>query len=254
MVRSHVLYPTELTAHNIGHRVAQQGLKEKSGKAKLGSVPRTLLGAGLGGISALVQSEPLLWSIPIFAYLLGSFPTGVVFSRIRFGIDVREMGSGNIGATNITRNFGWMAGAFVLVIDFLKAWVPLKLLLHYAPEQTWVICMTGFAVVLGHCFSVFLKFSGGKGVASSLGCLAALMPFTALIAALTYVVGLSVTRISAVGSLMGVLVAIGHASFYEASLAYKTMVWLVSAVVLLRHRTNLSRMVVDLSTPRAAKK
>jgi glycerol-3-phosphate acyltransferase PlsY len=98
-----------------------------------------------------------------FGYLLGSFPTGVVLSRMRFGIDVREMGSGNIGATNITRNFGWLAGAFALLMDFLKAWAPLKLMQDYLPGVEWVICATGVAVVLGHCFSIFLGFRGGRG-------------------------------------------------------------------------------------------
>lgn len=187
------------------------------------------------------------WGIALFGYLLGSFPTGVVLSRMRFGIDVREMGSGNIGATNITRNFGWLAGAFVLLMDFLKAWAPLKLMQDYLPGVEWVICATGVAVVLGHCFSIFLGFRGGKGVASSLGCLASVMPFTALISALTYVLGLSVTRISAIGSLMGLAVAVGHASFYEPVTAYRWMVWLVAAVVVLRHRGNLKRIAADVT-------
>jgi acyl phosphate:glycerol-3-phosphate acyltransferase len=193
-----------------------------------------------------VSGAFILWTLPVLAYFLGSFPTGVVFSKLRFGIDVREMGSGNIGATNITRNFGWVAGAFVLVVDFLKAWVPLEVLQRYFPNEPWLVCATGAAVVLGHCSSVFLGFSGGKGVASSLGCLAAVMPFTALIAGLTYILGLTVTRISAVGSLMGVLVAVGYASLYESVEAYRWMVYFIAAIVAMRHRTNLVRLYRDI--------
>src|SRR5271154_6882488 len=97
--------------------------------------------------------NPYWWTIP--AYILGSFPTGVVLSRRKYGIDVREMGSGNIGATNVTRVFGWYAGVLVFVVDFLKGCLPVWLARHYAIGQPWLAVTVGVAVVLGHCFSLY---------------------------------------------------------------------------------------------------
>ena len=147
----------------------------------------------------------------IAGYLIGSFPTGVVLSRKKYRIDIREMGSGNIGATNITRVFGWSAGIFTLLVDFLKSFLPLYWLHFKYPMESWLLTSVGIALVLGHCFSVFLRFKGGKGVATSLGCLIVVAPQLALIGSITYFLLLVVTKISAVGSLGGIGVALTSA-------------------------------------------
>jgi glycerol-3-phosphate acyltransferase PlsY len=176
----------------------------------------------------------LYYMIPFFAYLAGGFPTGVVLSRSKYGIDVREMGSGNIGATNVTRNFGWWAG----VLTFL----PLLALRHWLPAEPWLVTGTGTALVLGHCFSPYLRLRGGKGVATSLGCLLAVQPMAAVLAAAVYLTCLILTRISAVGSLVGMLLATLFVIERRCPAPVLTMVLAIAGIVFLRHRTNMVRL------------
>jgi len=177
------------------------------------------------------------------AYLVGSFPTGVVLTRRRYGIDVREMGSGNIGATNVTRVFGWWAGVLVFILDFLKGAIPIWALRHWNGEDPWLITWIGVGLVVGHCYSVFLKFRGGKGVATSFGCLAVLSPVVGSIAGAVYLGLLLVTRISALGSLGGLLTVLIYLVLVRPAPPFITLALLISAVVLLRHRTNIRRLI-----------
>lgn len=175
-------------------------------------------------------------------YLLGSFPTGVVLSRIRFGIDVREMGSGNIGATNVTRNFGWSAGAWVFLVDFLKGFLPLWLAASFFPMDVDLLSAMAIALVLGHCFSIFLRFHGGKGVATTLGCLLAVSPIAFVIAGALYVSLLTATRISAIGSLGGIFGAAIYILSMEPQVSKKVLVLCLATIVVIRHRSNLERL------------
>jgi glycerol-3-phosphate acyltransferase PlsY len=180
--------------------------------------------------------------IPFAAYFAGGFPTGVVLSRSKYGIDVREMGSGNIGATNVTRNFGWWAGVLTFLVDFLKGLAPLAALRHWLPEEPWLVTATGTALVLGHCFSPYLGFRGGKGVATSLGCLLAVQPQAAYLGAAIYIACLVVTRISAVGSLAGILLATIFVLERGSSAPVRVLVLAVAGVVVVRHRSNMVRL------------
>lgn len=179
----------------------------------------------------------------LFAYLIGSFPTGVVLSRRKYGIDVREMGSGNIGATNITRTFGWYAGALTLLADGLKGFLPVWYVARYHADVPALVPAVGLAVVAGHCFSLYLKGRGGKGVATSLGCLIAVVPGLALTAAVTYAIALAATRISAVGSLAGLVAANLYLLFIKES---REIFWLVAGItvlVVVRHHSNIRRLI-----------
>jgi acyl phosphate:glycerol-3-phosphate acyltransferase len=186
-----------------------------------------------------------VWLIPLLAYLVGSFPTGVVISRKKFGIDVRDMGSGNIGATNITRNFGWRAGVITFLIDFMKGYLGLKMAEAWYPEWPWVATCAGAAVVLGHCFSAFLRLRGGKGVATTLGCFAAMVPWVAALMATSYLILLAITRVSAIGSLVGIALSCGAVSILPTAPAAKILVYLCSAIVLVRHQSNVRRLIVQ---------
>ncbi len=180
------------------------------------------------------------------AYLIGSFPTGVVLSRKKYGLDVRDMGSGNIGATNITRVFGWYAGAMVFLVDFLKGWGPVAWITLRHPEDPWLKTVVGASLVLGHCFSAYLRLRGGKGVATSLGCLLAVLPWAATAGGVAYLILLLVTRISAVGSLGGIIVVLGYLVWNPPALPQLTLVLLVSALVVIRHDSNIRRLWGDL--------
>ena len=120
----------------------------------------------------------------IFGYLAGSIPFGLLYGRLA-GVDVRQQGSGNIGATNVNRLLGKKLGILTLVSDLLKALVPMLIaaqILGNQPDADLWTMMTGTAAFIGHCWPLYLKFRGGKGVATALGVFLYLAPLQALMA------------------------------------------------------------------------
>jgi len=190
------------------------------------------------------------------AYLLGSVPFGVLVTRLVARKDVRTVGSGNIGASNVTRAAGKVAGAATLALDAAKAAVPMlvvaRLFAADGPDaaRAWSIA-AGLAAFLGHLFPVWLGFRGGKGVASALGVFLVLAPGPALVAAAVFAVGVVSTRITAVGSLaaaaVGTAAAFGQAVLRDGAAGLRSPVpWValgVALAVVLRHRANIARLL-----------
>ena len=135
------------------------------------------------------------------AYLLGSLPTALLLVRLVTGEDVRRKGSGNVGATNALRAAGWKAGVAVTLIDVAKGAVSVWLMQRYNPESGWVAAAM-LAVVIGHCYPVWLKFRGGKGVAAGFGAFVVIAPLSALAALGVWVVVLVVSRWVALASMV----------------------------------------------------
>lgn len=181
--------------------------------------------------------------VAIVCYLIGSFPTGVVLTKRKYGIDVREMGSGNIGATNVTRVFGWYAGILTLIIDLAKSFFPLLYLKNHYPEDTWMLSIAALSLVFGHCFSIYLKFRGGKGVATALGAVAVVAPWCAVIATGVYCIVILVTKISALGSLAGILSCILYLTFVRVETSFFVLIISVCLLVLSRHTSNIKRLL-----------
>jgi glycerol-3-phosphate acyltransferase PlsY len=177
----------------------------------------------------------------LFAYLLGSLPTALLVVRLMTGEDVRRKGSGNIGGTNALRAAGWKAGVAVTVIDVGKGALAVWLMRLYNPESGWVAAAM-LAVVVGHCYPVWLRFRGGKGVAAGFG--AFLAPLSALAALAVWFVVLVISKWVAMASM------IASAVF---PLALKTidgpdMVTLISVsaaavLIILRHISNIRKML-----------
>ncbi|MFM8270405.1 MAG: glycerol-3-phosphate 1-O-acyltransferase PlsY [Pseudomonadota bacterium] len=176
------------------------------------------------------------------AYLIGSFPTGVFVSKRKYGLDVREVGSGNIGATNVKRIFGWYAGLLVFLIDLAKGAIPLLAVRSLFPELPWLVCLTGIFLVLGHCFSLFLGFKGGKGVATSLGCILVADPICALSCGIVYLIFLKLSRISAVGSLAGVICCGINLVVRWPGEPIGTLIITLCSLIVIRHKENLIRL------------
>ena len=184
---------------------------------------------------------PLTILCIIVGYLLGSVPTGYLVARAR-GVDIQKMGSGNIGATNILRSVGVVPAIIVVLMDPLKAMLAMTLpiLLGLNP---WALALVGIATVLGNTYNVFLKFKGGKGIATSLGVFVMVEPLVALLILILAVSIMVVCRYVSLGALMG---------SYSAPLmliAQADIVWanFVLAVVLvtlafIRHRSNLIKL------------
>jgi glycerol-3-phosphate acyltransferase PlsY len=180
------------------------------------------------------------------AYLLGSIPTGLVVARLMQGIDPRQEGSGNLGAANLYRLLGSRAGLYTFLGDCLKGALPVFLagvwLKSLGPWREAAVGGVGAAAVLGHVFPLYLKFKGGKGVATAFGVVAALSPLTALSLLVAYVIAVARTRIASVGSLAGAWLLPLAMGIFTPSKAYLLLAGGLSALILFCHRENLKRL------------
>lgn len=187
----------------------------------------------------------------ILAYCIGSIPTAVWVSKYYFGIDIREYGSGNAGATNTFRVLGSKWGTFVMVIDVLKglAAVKLALLLPYYIENDLALTNfqigLGMAAVLGHIFPIWAQFKGGKGVATLFGLVIGISPWTALCCSGIFLLVLYLTRFV---SLSSILASIAFPIFILVIFnvdnhAYRVFAIVVALLVILTHQKNISRLL-----------
>jgi acyl phosphate:glycerol-3-phosphate acyltransferase len=178
----------------------------------------------------------------VLAYLLGSFPSGVVVSRLMLGRDIRDIGSGNIGAANAARAGGIKAGAAVGLLDVLKGLVAVLVGRLLGLDQTG-LALTACAAVLGHDFSLFLRLHGGKGVATTFGAMLAVSPAGTLPAAVIWVAVLLTTGYSSLASLLALLaLPIALALTGAAPTAVVAACFLLVLGVV-KHRDNISRLL-----------
>ncbi len=175
------------------------------------------------------------------AYLLGSISFGYLFFRLGEGKDIRGLGSRSTGATNVLRLKGWKYALPVLAFDVLKAILPVWLAMKIFNDRRLAL-LTAFAVVLGHCFPLFLKFKGGKGVSTAMGAYLVLAPQPFLISLTVFVGVIAATRFVSLGSLLATL------SFPLLALILKGdtgLAWLglaIFAVIFIRHWENVQRL------------
>ncbi len=180
----------------------------------------------------------------LVGYLCGSIPFGLVIAHVR-RVDLRAVGSGNIGATNAARALGKGYGLLVLVLDALKAtgpiWLAERCFANH-PHQQWIMVGVAAAAFIGHLLPVFARFAGGKGVATALGCFVAIAPWPALCGAATWLVLFGLTRISSVGSLGAVLTFPLWLYVFSASPPVYALAGLFLLLILWRHRGNIARL------------
>jgi glycerol-3-phosphate acyltransferase PlsY len=183
----------------------------------------------------------------IGAYLAGSIPFGYLVGRFVLGVDVRQVGSGNIGGTNVARAGGRKLGIAVIVLDALKAIVPILIarrVLGDAPGAELVVVAVAVAAFVGHLFPVWLGFRGGKGVATALGIFAVLAPWAAVAGIAVYAAAYLATRISSVGSLSGTIACAG--TTFALNGPSRPVSWAgvaLAALIFLRHRENIRRIL-----------
>jgi glycerol-3-phosphate acyltransferase PlsY len=177
------------------------------------------------------------------AYVAGSIPFGVMVARVK-GVDLRKIGSGNIGATNVARALGRGWAVAVLVADAAKGWAPVWLGRRLGLPDAHVAA-AGLAAITGHMFTIFLRGRGGKGVATSLGVALAISPLAALAGLALYALAYGLTRLSSVGSLLGIWSFPLFAQLIGGGVARPyTILSLVTAVlVTIRHRQNIARLL-----------
>jgi glycerol-3-phosphate acyltransferase PlsY len=205
----------------------------------------------------------LLATIVILAYLIGSIPNSIIVSKAVKGIDIRDHGSGNAGGTNVMRVLGWKYGVLVILLDALKGVVAVVLVarLHYGsmPFQnptpfddfTLVQIIAGLAAVIGHIWTIFAGFRGGKGIATALGMLLMIVTIDMLVAIGVFVIVVAVSRYVSLGSIIGAMAVPLTLIFRENVLhvnipSYNTLlpfVIAVSLLVLYTHRKNVVRIL-----------
>ena len=194
---------------------------------------------------SLLGQNAAAWTA--LAYFVSATPVGVILARIR-GIDLRKVGSGNIGATNAARALGGKWGTLVFALDLLKAFVPVYLAsgetaLGGLPEAERWIAPVGLAAVLGHVFPIYLGFRGGKGVACAFGVYLALDWPVAVAALVMYAQGLFLLRISAVGSLTAVTAATLVMVIADKPWPYQSLTLAIAIVIWIRHAENIRRLL-----------
>ncbi len=179
----------------------------------------------------------------IAAYFLGGVPSALLIVWIATGKDVRKEGSGNVGATNATRTGGLAVGAVVTLLDVLKGAVPMWLMSLLNPAGEWMAAVF-VAVVVGHCYPVWLKFQGGKGVAAAFGAYLVLAPRAALVALVVWIVVLAVGRRVSLASMAATAVfPILLMFMYQPSPVVLGAVSAVSILIIFRHRSNIRRLI-----------
>lgn len=189
------------------------------------------------------------WSIPLIAYLLGSIPFGVLIAKALGGPDVRSSGSGNIGAANVARTAGPLAGLLTLVFDagkgYLAVWIAAQWI-HGSSSARWMI-FAAIAAVVGHMFPVWLRFKGGKGVATMFGSFIPISWFAVVAAAVLWILVVAFWRYSSLGSMVAaaalpILVYLYYAPRHAPPEYITDGTIFVSLLVLLKHSDNIRRL------------
>lgn len=178
----------------------------------------------------------------IGAFLIGSIPFGYLIGRMFYRTDIRAQGSGNIGAMNALRSLGKTGGATVLLLDALKGFVPVFVSLAYFRGSGTAAAVAAACAVLGHCFSPWLRWRGGKGVATSFGAVFAMSWGAGLIAVGGWITGALLTQYSSVGSMLGSVLAPFALWFFTGSAAETIYGALAALFIIYTHRENVARL------------
>lgn len=211
----------------------------------------------------------LCGAVLLLAYLLGSTPTGYTAARLIKGIDIREHGSGSTGATNVLRTLGKGPGLLVLLIDMLKGVLAIALvrwLFIFAANRNlipasvnlsswlgWIVALAGLAAILGHSKSIWLGFTGGKSVATSLGVLLAMSWQIGLITLAVFGLVLALSRIVSLSSICGAIAVSILMLLMRQPLPYQLFAFAGGLYVILRHRSNIQRLLAG-TEPRLGQK
>jgi acyl phosphate:glycerol-3-phosphate acyltransferase len=178
----------------------------------------------------------------VFSYLLGAFPTGYLVYFVTEKQDIRKCGSGNIGATNVLRLLGWKRAVPVIFADILKGIIPTVAALNAFPDKKWAL-ICGFAAILGHCFPVYLKFKGGKGMATTIGVYTALDIPLLLIMLTVFLLIIGVTRFVSLGTLLAALAFPAAAVIIRCEMNLFYFGAAVFLLIAFQHRANIQRLI-----------
>jgi glycerol-3-phosphate acyltransferase PlsY len=192
----------------------------------------------------------------LLAYLIGSIPTALLISKKFFGIDIRDYGSGNMGATNAFRVMGPKFGTIIMILDILKGMLAVGLF-YFLPyyltnelDRTNFMMALGLSAVMGHIFPIFANYKGGKGVATLLGMLLAVQPIVALCCVGVFVLVLYLTRYVSLSSILGAIMLPVSVLWIwnEHELSYRIFALIVAFLVIITHQKNIGRLIRGAET------
>ncbi|MCA8994103.1 MAG: glycerol-3-phosphate 1-O-acyltransferase PlsY [Planctomycetaceae bacterium] len=202
-----------------------------------------------------MRPELLFFLVLLLGYGVGSIPFSLLIAKWVKGIDLRQVGSGNVGATNVGRAIGWKWGFLALLLDALKGLLPTAFLPQLlqgqpSPLDTHLAVLAGAAAILGHLFPIWLGFRGGKGVATALGVILVLAPWGTLCAAVAFLLLVGITRIVSIGSIMAALsfalfelVRGGRELWSSDSCSLGVFSVVVPLAIIVMHRSNIRRLL-----------
>ncbi|MGM0437272.1 MAG: glycerol-3-phosphate 1-O-acyltransferase PlsY [Bacillota bacterium] len=186
-----------------------------------------------------------IFFLAILSYLIGSVPTAYIITKKINGEDIRKFGSGNIGATNAARVLGIKMGILVAVIDILKGYFAVILIQMVIPQESslYILFLLALIVIIGHNFSIFLKFSGGKGVATTIGIVMRIFPIGFLILTIIWFLITIITRYVSLASIMSAISLVFSSYLLKDSSAYFYFMVILAIGVIFSHRENIARLL-----------
>ena len=182
-------------------------------------------------------------------YILGSIPTSYIMGKLIKGIDIRDFGSGNVGATNALRILGTKVGIFTLIIDIGKGFLTVNIARMIISEPTdLILILTGLFAILGHIFTLFLKFKGGKGVATSAGVFIALVPIPLALALFVFVFTVWLSKFVSLGSILAALTLFVSELIINIWLSFAELeilifTFIIALFIIIRHKANIQRLI-----------
>jgi glycerol-3-phosphate acyltransferase PlsY len=178
----------------------------------------------------------------LISYILGSIPFGYIVSKLVKKIDIRDYGSGNIGATNTLRILGPFMASIVLIGDIGKGYFSIYLSRLISQDSIFILTMAGLAVICGHDWSLFLKFKGGKGVATTFGVILALNPMISILAAIVWGMVIINTRYASLSSISAVISIMIFTILFKQPYEYIIFSLIIIILTIFRHKENIKRL------------
>jgi glycerol-3-phosphate acyltransferase PlsY len=178
----------------------------------------------------------------LISYILGSIPFGYIVSKLVKKIDIRDYGSGNIGATNTLRILGPFMALIVLIGDIGKGYLSIYLTHFISHDNLFILTVAGLAVICGHDWSLFLKFKGGKGVATTFGVILALNPMISILAAIVWVIVIITTKYASLSSISALISIVIFTILFKQPYEYIIFSIIILILTIVRHKENIKRL------------
>lgn len=181
--------------------------------------------------------------IGVCFYLIGAIPFSYLIVKLVKGVDIRTLGSGNVGATNVGRILGFKGFLIAFLLDMMKSYIPLIILKYYFGFNAEYLLIFGVIAILGHTFTVFLNFKGGKGVATAVGVYLAVSPISLGIAFIVFIIVVGLWRMVSLGSIVAGLSLMFAIFYIEHSNIIKIFTALLVIFVIYKHKENIKRII-----------